>query len=177
MISASDPLCWLKEDVLSLWNWAPGSGFLNNSAFSLTERVAPLDLNYKTGLSGMPDCPCCSSGLEETAVHAFYCCERVRPFWDHVGEWTDRIESKQLVLLNVGYVVDNVDPRYQGEKRVVFPAILAVARIEIWTMRKKGLYDSENFSHRDLILFFWDQFRDKIRCDRKRLDYITLDKW
>ena len=35
------------------------------------------------------------------AGHAYYC-ERVRPFWDHVGEWTARIEPKQLVLLDVG---------------------------------------------------------------------------
>ena len=29
------------------------------------------------------------------------------------------------MLLDVSYVVDNVDPLYQGEKRVVFLAILA----------------------------------------------------
>ena len=44
-----------------------------------------------------------------------------------------RIELKQLVRLDVGYVVDNVLPLFQGEKRVVFLAILAVARIVIWT--------------------------------------------
>ena len=69
----------------------------------------------------------CGSGLEETAEHAFYYCERVRPFWDHVGEWTARIEPKQLVLLDVGYVVDNILSPFQGEKRVVFLAILAVS--------------------------------------------------
>ncbi len=80
---------------------------MNNSEFSLTWRLARnalplLGLNYKAGLADMPDCPRCGSGLEETAEHA-YCCERVRPFWDHVGEWTARIEPKQLVLLDVGY--------------------------------------------------------------------------
>ncbi len=115
----------------------------------------------------MPDCPRCSSGLEETAEHAFYYCERVRPFWDHVGEWTARIEPKQLVLPDVGYVVDNVLPPFQGEKRVVFLAILAVAR---------RLYEGANFSHRDRILYFRHQLRVKIRCDRKRLDRITFDK-
>ena len=58
------------------------------------------------------------------------------------------------MLLDVGYVVDNVLPPFQGEKRVVFLAILAVARMVIWTTRKKGLYDDANFSHRDLILYF-----------------------
>ena len=182
--SASDPLSerrgWTTEEIRSHWNWAPGSSFLNNSEFSLTWRLVrnalPLvGLNYKADLADMSDCARRASGLEETAEHAFYC-ERVRPFWDHVGEWTARIEPKQLVLLDVGYVVDNVLPPYQGEKRVVFLAILAVARMVIWITRKKGLYDDANFSHRDLVLYFRHQLRVKIRFDRKRLDRITFSK-
>ena len=185
MGSASNPLSerrgWTAEEVRSPWNWAPGSGFLNNSEFSLTWRLAQnalplLDLNFRAGLADMPDCARCCSGLEETAEHTFYNYERVSPFWDHVGEWTARIEPKQLVLLDVGYVVDNVLPPFQGEKRVVFLMILAVNRMVIWTTRKKGLYDDANFSHRNLILFFRHQLRDKIRCDRKRLDRIKFDK-
>ena len=181
--SASDPLSerggW--TEIHSHWNWAPGSSFLNNSEFSLTWRLVRnalplLSLNFRAGLADMPDCTRCGSGLEETAVHAFYYCERVRPFWDHVGEWTARIEPKQLVLLDVGYVVDNVLPPFHGEKRMVFLAILAVARMVIWTTRNKGLYDDANFSHRDLVLYFQHQLRVKIRCDRKRLDRITFSK-
>ena len=56
----------------------------------------------------MPDRARSRSSLEETAEHAFYYCEQVPPFWDHVREWTARIEAKQLVLLDVGYLVDNV---------------------------------------------------------------------
>ena len=93
--SASDPLIerhgWTAEEVRSHWNWVPGSGFLNNSKFSLTRRLARnalslLGLNFRAGLTNMPDCARCGRGLEETAEHAFYYCERVRPFWDHVGE-------------------------------------------------------------------------------------------
>ena len=80
------------------------------------------------------------------------------------------------MLIDVGYVVDNVLLPFQGEKRVVFLAILAVARMGIWTMRKKGLYDDANFSHRDLVLYFRHQLRVKIRCDGKCLDRITFDK-
>ncbi len=63
---------------------------MNNSEFSLTWRLArnalPLaGLNYRVGQADMPDCARFGSGLEETAEHAFYYCERVRPFWDHVG--------------------------------------------------------------------------------------------
>ena len=93
----------------------------------------------------MPDCLRCVSGSEETTEHAFYHYERVHPFWNHVREWKARIEPKQLVLLDVGYVVDNVLPQFQVEKCVVFLAILAVARVVIWTLRKKVLYDSTNF--------------------------------
>ena len=124
----------------------------------------------------MPDCLRCGSGLEETAEHAFYYSERVRLFWDYVGEWTARIDPKQLVLFDIGYVVDNFLPQFQGEKCVVFLTILAVARIVIWMTPKKGLYDGANFSHCDLILFFRHQLRVKMRCNRKRLDRITFDR-
>ena len=92
--SASDPLSerrgWTAEEILSHWNWVPGSSFLKNSEFSLTWRLVRnalplLGLNFKAGLADMPDCPRCATGLEETAEHTFYYCERVRPFWDHVG--------------------------------------------------------------------------------------------
>ena len=172
--SASDPLGERR-------GWTPGSSFVNNSEFSLTWRLTrnalPLfGLNFRAGLADMSDCARCGSGVEETAEHAFYCCERVRPFWNHVEEWTARIEPKQLVLLDVGYVVDNVLPPFQSEKRVVFLVILAVARMVIWTTRKKGLYDDANFSHRDLVLYFRHQLRVKSRCDRKRLDRITFNR-
>ena len=185
MGSVSDPLSerrgWTAEEIRSHWNWAPGSSFLNNSEFSLTWRLARnalplLGLNFRAGLADMPDCARCGSGLEETAEHAIYYCERARPFWDHVGEWTAHIEPKQLVLLDVSYVVDNVLPPFQGEKRVVFLAILAVARMVIWTVQNKGLYDDANFSHRDLVLYFRHPLRVKIRCDRKCLDRITFSK-
>ena len=134
--SVSDPLekrlDWLLGEIRSQWNWVPGSSFLNNSEFSLTWRFArnALALHngaYRACLADMSDCPRCSSGLEETTLHAFYYCERVRPFWSHVKEWTARISPRQLVLLDVGYVIDNVVPPYKGEKLVVFLAILAVA--------------------------------------------------
>ena len=49
------------------------------------------------------------------------------------------------MLFDVGYILDNVDPPFQGEKRVVFLVILAVARMVIWQTRNKG-------SRSDLIL-------------------------
>ena len=52
-----------------------------------------------------------------------------------------RISPRELVLLDVGYVVDNVDSPFQGEKRVVFLVIIAVARMVIWQTRNKGLYE------------------------------------
>ena len=95
------------------------------------------------------------------------------PVLGHVGEWSS--SNPNSSLLDVGYVVD-VLPSYQGEKRVVFLAILAVARMVIWMTRNKGLYDDANLSHRDLVLYFRHQLRVKIRCDRKRLDRITFSK-
>ena len=80
-------------------------------------------------MADMPDFPRSGSGLEETVLYAFYYCEQVRQFWSHVGEWNDRISSKQLVLLDVGYVEDNIDPTHRGEKRAEFLAVLAEARM------------------------------------------------
>ena len=86
--SASDPLSgrrdWTAEEIRS--HWAPDSSFLNNSDFSLTRRLARnalplLGLNFRAGLADMSDCARCGTGLEETAEHAFYNSERVRPFW------------------------------------------------------------------------------------------------
>ena len=54
--------------------------------------------------------------------------------------------------------------------------ILAVVRMVIWTTGKKGLYDSANFSQRNLVLFFMHQLRIKITCERKRLGHITFNK-
>ena len=53
--SLVDRLGWLMEEVRSHWNWVPGSGFLNNSEFSLTWRLAwnaltLCGLNYKACL-------------------------------------------------------------------------------------------------------------------------------
>ena len=153
VVYASEPLSerhgWTAEEDRPHWNWAPGSGFLNNSESSLTWWLARnalplLGLNFRAGLADITDCARCGSGLEETADYAFYYGKWVRSFWDHVGEWTARIEPKQLMLLDVGYIVDNILPPFLGEKRVVFLAILAVAKMMIWTTE---LYDDANFSH------------------------------
>ena len=107
---------------------------------------------------------------------AFYYCEWVHLFWSHVGEWTARIVRKRLVLLDVGYVVDNVGSLWKGEKRVVFLVILPVAWMVICETKKKGLYSDANFSHRDLILFFRYQLRVKIISNGKRLGRITFNR-
>ena len=155
-----------------------GARFLKNFELSLTWRLARnalsrLSLKFRAGLVDMPDCARCGSGLEETAVHTFYYYERVRPFWDHVGEWNARIEPTLLMLLDVGYIVDNVLPPFQGEKRVVFSSCSQNGDLDD---AKEGLSDDASFSHCDLILFFSHQLWVKIRCDRKRLDRITFDK-
>ena len=120
-----------------------------------TECVTPSRLELQRGPGRHARLCLLRQGFRRNGCARFYYCERLRPFWDHVGEWTACIEPKQLVLLDVGYVMDNVLPPFQGKKRVVFLAILAVARMVIWTTIKKGLYNDEKFSHRDLVLPWW----------------------
>ena len=75
------------------------------------ECVGPQRLGLQSLLGRHAWLPtCCDSGLEETTLHAFYYCERVRPFWNHIGEWTARISPKQLVLFDVVYVIELVVP-------------------------------------------------------------------
>ena len=100
--SASDPLVkqlrWSLGEIPSQWNWVPGSSFWNNS-FSLRWRLArnalPLnDWAFRACLADIPECLCCGNGLEETALHTFYHCERVRPFWSHVkSRWPVSVPS------------------------------------------------------------------------------------
>ena len=77
--STSDPLVerlgWSLEEICSQWNWAPGSGFLNISEFSLTRRLARNALPL-VDWAFMPDCLHCGSGQEEMALHAFYFCKQ-----------------------------------------------------------------------------------------------------
>ena len=72
----------ISERIHFQRNWAQGSGFLNNSEFSFTwqliwNMLLLSDWAFKAGLADLPDCLHCSSGLEETAEHAFYYCEAV----------------------------------------------------------------------------------------------------
>ena len=71
------------------------------------------------GLADIHDRPHYSSGLEEMGIHTYYY-EQVCPFWSHIRELTAGIKPQQLVLLDVGFIIDNNDPPYQGEKTVVF---------------------------------------------------------
>ena len=98
------------------------------------ERISLNNWAFRACLADMPNCLHCSSGLEEMALHTFYNCEWVHPFWSHVVKWMAWINPKQLVQYNVGYVVDNTDFSYQDEK--------CVARMVIWETRNKGLYYS-----------------------------------
>ena len=45
---------------------------------------------FRACLAYMPDCPRYGSGLEETALHAFFNCEQVARFTVTSGEWTAR---------------------------------------------------------------------------------------
>ena len=151
-----EQLGWSLEKICSQWNWAPCSGFLNNSKFSLTWQLTwkalPLsDWGFKTGLADLHDCTHYGSDVEEMVKHTFYYCKQVHQFWCHVGEWTAHISAKQERLLYVGYVINNVDRPWKSEKCRVF---LAVAQMMIWTMQEKKLYEGASFSNHDLIHFF-----------------------
>ena len=167
MSSDSYPLKkWLGlslEEICSQWYWRPCSGSLNNSEFMFTLWLAwnalPFaDWAFKAGLADLLNCSCCSRWGEETAEHAFANCE-----------WTAHIDSKWLVLLDVGYIMGNFDPPWKGEKRRVFLTFLAVAKMVIWMTRKKELYEGANFSDRDLTPFLGISLNSRSNAIEKAL--------
>ena len=173
-----------EGESLSLWSWAPGADYLDNSEFSLTWRLMrnglPLnDVLFKMGLADMPDCNRCNSGLEETAQHAFFHCSKVRPFWEYVNEVTARLfPDRPRTPLDVAYVCDNVPPPWTGVKQLVFYTLLAVARMVVWTSRMMDIQEVTSVSHHDLICHFRHQLKVKIRCDRKRLYRLDFnERW
>ena len=171
------------EEICLHWNWAPGSGFLNNSEFSLTWQLAQntlpfFALNYKVGLVDMSSCPHCCSDLEEMAEHAFYYCERVCPFWNHVGErrvdsqhWTEAARGAQRWLHCRQHFASVSRWEVSGVSHN--PCCSSNGDLDD---AKEGLYDGANFSHHDPIFFLGHQLWVKIRCDRKRLDCIPFDR-
>ena len=110
-----------------------------------------------------------SLSLEETLLHTFYYCKRVRPFWNHIR--VDGLYQSQTAWcwLHCGQCWPSIS-RWEA------CTILAVVRIMIWMTQKKGLYEGANFFHRHLIMFFRHQLQVKIRCHRKHLGCITFEK-
>ena len=82
---ASDPL-------VEQLGWSQGFAPSGIGVMFPRNALSLNDWAYKEGLADMPECTRCGKGVEQTAVHTFYYCERVRPFWSHVGELTARIE-------------------------------------------------------------------------------------
>ena len=95
-----------------------------------------LGLNYRAGLADMPDCACAAVGWKK----------RLSAPSTTASEFARSGITSGSGQLDVGYLVDNVLPPFQGEKCVVFLAILAVARMVICTTRNMELYDDANFS-------------------------------
>ena len=118
-----------------------------------SESVSLRDWALKANLADLPDCTRWGRGEDNMDVHAFYFCEGVYPFCRHVEEYMAHIDPKQLELLDVVYVVDNVEPPWKGEKRTVFLAIQALDHMVIWTTQKKGVYDGAQLFDHYLIFF------------------------
>ena len=72
--------------------------------------------------------------------------------------------------------MSNFDLPWVGVKRKVFLVIQALTWMGIWTMGQIALYNCIIFYFYHLICYFRHQCREKLRCDRKGLDHITLDE-
>ena len=176
-VGVEDPL-WKRLDVTRqegffLFRWAPGSRYLTNYEFSLTwclirGVVRFNDWLYDKEYVDSPACARCNSGLEETAEHALFHCSKVHSLWQAVNGLTARIDANQLIQLDVCYVIFDFDPPLRGEKRLVFRAILATARMVIMTTRKEEFCWGASLSNEALVSFFKHALRVRIRVDSQR---------
>merc|ERR1711942_455621 len=88
------------------------------------------------------------------------------------------LRPDRRILLDVAYVCDNMTPPLSGVKRMVFCAVLAVARMVIWTTRVNELYNGDVYSEQHLVDFFRHQLKVKIRCDWKMLSRLEFnERW
>ena len=149
---ASDPLKkqldLSEKDIHSHWKWTLDLSYLNNFEFSLPWRVArntlPLaNMFFKVCTAEVPDCTRCLN-IPSSA-------NRSTHFGEHVGEVSVCIDPKQNVQLDVAYIVHNIDLPRTDRKRKVLLAIPGAARIVIWTIQLKRLYNGVNFSYYDPI--------------------------
>lgn len=93
----------------------------------LTQNALPVkSIRFRMGVAEEPKSGRCSDSLK-AAEHAFYHC----PLWEHVGGLVTRIETENLLYLDVSYVCDNVSLSWDGLKRMVFLTLLAVTRMVV----------------------------------------------
>ena len=128
------------------------------------ERIVSQRRGFIAGLEEFPDSPRCLA-CPEIMVHALFWCVKVRPLWTYVNEMIARIAPQDYIELDVGYVIDGVLPPWPRRERMMFCLILAMARQVIWTTRLKEFYDGEPLTDHNLIQFFKQQLKVKIRCD------------
>ena len=168
-----------RAEAPFLFRWAPASGFLTNYEFSVTWSLIRGVIRLNDWLAereivNSPACARCNMGWVETAEHAFFHCSKVRSLWRVVNGITARIDAEQLIQLDICYVIFDFDPPLKGEKRMVFRAILAIARMVIWTTRQEQFCWGASLSNEALVRFFKHQLRVRIRVDSRRLSPVAF---
>ena len=164
-----------KEEIHSLWSWAPGRGYLDNSEFSLTWKIAHnvcelRDKDARWNKTVKDLCVRCQRE-KESVEHAFFRCDDVRLLWCYVEQLIDRIVPDARIKIDVAYAVDNWIPRLTKRKHMMFVLLLALTRKVIWSTRLDVFFEGKVFSSNQLIIYLRHQIKVKINCDWKRLSH------
>lgn len=88
---------------------------------------------------------------------------------EYFKEVMAHIDGKHPLFLDAIYVSEKIDLLQSWENRMVFLAILAVARMVSWITCLKKVYKGTSVPCRDLIVYFKHLLKMKIRCYWKRL--------
>lgn len=117
-----DPLCrqlsLSATKLCSFWSWVPVADYISNTEVLLTWRLIQNvlflnDVAFRGSWANLPNCHQCDFGLEETALHTYYC-HQMCPFWNYVSKVMTHIDSEQYISINLSYVCDNVPPLFSG---------------------------------------------------------------
>lgn len=154
--------------------------FDRNLTWRLIHGVLPVKV--KMAGIGMPvslACPHCNA--TETLSHAFYECPTIKPLWDHVLGFFNRLGYPRGDFPIYGTEVDKINKiifniiRYDGSPSSKLSLILIYTlRFVIWQVRNEVLHERKTYRTINILEKFLNLIKMRIKVDFYRLNLDTF---